>query len=433
MGLVSSGSVHSYLEHLYALLWFAKEAGLNHDNVRLHLFTDGRDASPREAITEITEIEKRLESIGVGKIASIMGRYYAMDRDNHWDRTEKAYNCLVLGEGDKAQTAAIAIEQAYQKNITDEFIVPTCITTADGKPLGLINDNDAIIFFNFRPDRARQLTRAFVDANFEHVLVRQYIYRDHHGMDKYEENKNQTFARKKKLTNITFISMTEYEKDMPVTAVAFPIEEVKVTLARVVSEQNMRQLHLAETEKYAHITYFFNGYREAPFPSEDRIEVPSPKVATYDLAPAMSTAEVARVAVQKITSAVYDFVLINFAAPDMVGHTGVIPAAIIACEAVDTALGKIVNAVLSVGGAVVITGDHGNVEEMLDVVTGKPDTEHSVNPVPFIVIANGLENVTNKTLQTGILADVAPTVLALMHIQKPLEMTGRDLLIPLRI
>lgn len=433
MGLMSSGSVHSYLEHLYALLWFCRESGFTADNVRLHMFTDGRDAPPQEALTQVAEIEHRLERVGIGKIATIMGRYYAMDRDNHWERIQVAYDCLVLGEGQKSQTAAQTIEHAYAINITDEFIPPTAIVDLAGNPVGTIIDNDAVVFFNFRPDRARQLTRAFVDPQFEEIKVKEYLYGSYHPTGRYEEKKVHTFTRKKVLQNLTFITMTEYEKAMPVTTMAFPIEEVKITLARVISERGLKQLHLAETEKYAHITYFFNGFREAPYTNEERIEIPSPKVPTYDQEPEMSCKGIGDTAVEKIQGGMYDFIMINFAAPDMVGHTGVIPAAIRACEAADHEVGRIVASALAVGGAVIITADHGNVEEMLDMLTGQIDTEHSVNPVPFIVCATGLEQITNKTLQLGILADIAPTVLRLLGIQKPLEMTGRDLLAPLRL
>lgn len=433
MGLVGSGSVHSNLEHLYALIWFVKEIGFDQNNVLLHLFTDGRDAPPQEAITILSEIESRITRLGVAKIATISGRYYAMDRDNHWDRTEKAYNCMTVGEGNKAKTISEAVETCYKQNITDEFIPPTNITDESGKPVGLVEDNDAIIFFNFRPDRARQLTQAFVQPDFESIKAKRYVNGGYHATGRFEEGKAATFTRKKKLANLVFISMTEYEKDLPVSAIAFPIEEVKITLARVISEHNLKQLHVAETEKYAHITYFFNGFREAPFINEDRIEVPSPKVATYDLAPEMATDGITKIVLEKITENNYDFILINFAAPDMVAHTGVLKAGIQACEAVDRALGKIVPTVLTRHGACVITADHGNVEEMIDITTNAVDTEHSTNPVPFIIIANDFENVTNKVLQMGILADVAPTVLDLMGIQKPFEMTGRDLLFNVKL
>lgn len=433
LGLIGSGAVHSYLEHLFALLWFLKENGFNQQNVRLHLFTDGRDAPPQEAINQITEIETRLERLQVGKIASISGRYYAMDRDLHWDRTEKAYNCIVLGEGEKAPSAREAIEQAYRNNVTDEFIPPTVILDTNQQPCGIINENDAAIFFNFRSDRARQLTQTFVVPNFESMQIKQYLYGDFHNIGAVTKEGVKTFQRKKTFKNLTFISMTEYEKGLPVTAIAFPTEEVKMTLARVLSEHNLKQLHIAETEKYAHITYFFNGYREAPFSGEDRLEIPSPKVPTYDLQPEMSTPKIAQVVLAKIHEQVYDFILINFAAPDMVGHTGKLEAAIKACEAVDRAIGEIVTAILPIGGACIITADHGNVEEMLDPVTGQIDTNHSENPVPFIVVSNAYENVTNKVLQMGILADVAPTVLAMLEIPKPLDMTGRNLLAQMRL
>lgn len=436
MGLVGSGSVHSNLEHLYALIWFVKEIGLSQSNVLLHLFTDGRDAPPQEAITIVAEIESRINRLGVAKIASLSGRYFAMDRDNHWDRTEKTYNCLVQGLGEKAKSVTEGIENCYKQNVTDEFIPPISIIDETGNPVGLVNDNDAVLFFNFRPDRARQLARVFVDQSFETYKPKHFTNGHHHGVGREEEDTRSAqgvFQRQKKLTNLVFISMTDYEKGLPVSAIAFPIEEVKITLSRVISEHNLKQLHLAETEKYAHITYFFNGFREAPFLNEDRIEVPSPKVATYDLAPEMATADIVKTALSKISENIYDFILINFACPDMVGHTGVIPAAVKACEAVDDALGKIIPAALNKGGGVVITADHGNVEEMIDITTNQVDTEHSTNPVPFLAIGAGLEDLPNRTLQMGILADVAPTVLDLMGMQKPFEMTGRDLLFNVKL
>lgn len=425
MGLMGSGSVHSYQEHVNALLWFAKENGL--PNVMLHLFTDGRDAPPQEAITKVAEIEARLQKLGVGKIASVSGRYYAMDRDNRWERIEKAYNALVVGEGKTAHSAKEAIEQSYAANITDEFIEPTVIINPDNTPVGTIDDNDAVVFVNFRPDRARQLTKAFVIKDFEQLRVKQFATA-YHQEGRFEEKTIQTFQRKKMPDNVTFVAMTEYEKGIAVSSVAFPTEEIKMPLARVISERNLRQLHLAETEKYAHITYFFNGYREAPYLNEDRLEIPSPHVATYDLQPEMSSRGITDTLILKVQENKYDFVMMNFAAPDMVGHTGVLEATIKAVQCVDECLGRIVDAVLAVGGAVIITADHGNAEQKLDPISGEVDTNHTSNPVPFIAIAKQFESVTNKTLQQGILADVSPSILALMEIPKPFDMTGRNLL-----
>lgn len=401
LGLVGNGVVHSSIEHLYALLWLAKEA--NFRNVILHLFTDGRDSPPTSGLQLISEIQDKINLLGAGRIGSIMGRYWSMDRNKHWDRVEKAYLALTEGAGQRSTSAAEALKQAYEKKVTDEFVEPTLIPREDGG-LDLVADNDSVIFFNFRPDRARQLTQAFVLSNFT------------------------DFARKKFLKNLFFVSMTAYEKGLPVSAVAFPDVDVPAPLAAALSFINLRQLHIGETEKYAHVTYFFNGEHEDPYPGEDRVHIPSPKVATYDQMPEMSAPQIADYVVARIRESAYDFYMVNFANPDMVGHTGSIPATIQAIETVDVCIGKIARTVLGVGGALIITSDHGNAETMIDPITGKTDTEHTSNPVPVVIVAEQLQNMSSKQLLSGILADIAPTILALMGINKPGTMTGRNLL-----
>ena len=401
MGVVGTGVVHSSIDHLYALLWLSKELKLS--KVDLHLFTDGRDSPPTNGLQLIGEIEYKLRQLGVGRIATIMGRYWAMDRDNRWDRIERAYQALIEGVGNSFTSATDAVQASYQKNITDEFIEPVVISDANGKA-GLIKDGDSVIFFNFRPDRARELTKAFVEPDFS------------------------SFTNRKKINNLFFVSLVEYEKALPVSAVAFPQIQVALPLASVVSGMSLRQLHIGETEKYAHVTYFFNGGHEDHYPEEDRIHIPSQKVATYDQKPEMSAFAKADYVVQRIRESAYDFYLVNFANPDMVAHTGSLSATVKAIEIVDTCLGSIVSAALTSGGAVVITADHGNAEVMINPQTGKVDTEHSTNPVPVVFIAKQLESWPNKTLMSGILGDVAPTILTLLGITKPSSMTGRNLL-----
>ncbi|MCL5411539.1 MAG: 2,3-bisphosphoglycerate-independent phosphoglycerate mutase [Patescibacteria group bacterium] len=400
MGLASPGGVHSSLEHLYSLLWLAKERGV--EKVYIHMFTDGRDTPPTSALIYLAELEEKIKHIGVGKIATVSGRYYAMDRDKRWARTKKAYDAIVNNEGPTASSAYEAIERAYQTGQTDEFIVPIVILE-NQKPIAHLSSEDAVIFFNFRPDRARQLTQAIVLPSFNE------------------------FERGTFLKRVFFVSMAEYEKGLP-TVIAFPPEGVDVPLARILHQENLRQLHIAETEKYVHVTYFINGGREDPFSGEDRILIPSPKVATYDEKPEMSAYEITDVVTQRLEKNLYDFIVINFANADMVGHTGIIPCGIKAIETIDDCLGKVVNATLSAGGAVVITADHGNAEEMVNLQTGEVDTEHSANPVPLLIISKELEGVSNKQLNQGILADVAPTILDLMGVSKPEPMTGRSLL-----
>ncbi len=400
MGLVGTGRVHASVEHMFALIWAAKENNVK--NIFLHLFTDGRDSSPTSDLQVIQDIQTKIAAIGAGKIASIVGRYWAMDRDKHWERIARAYRALVFGEGNKVTDPKVEIESSYQKNVTDEFIEPTLVTN-DNNNIGTIRDNDSVVFFNFRPDRARQLTQAFVLPNFN------------------------DFDRGTQLKNLNFVTMTEYEKGLPV-AVAFPHQEISQPLAKVISDHQLKQLHIGESEKYAHVTYFTNGGREDPFPMEDRVHIPSPKVKTYDLKPEMSAVEITDFIVSKLKSDLYSFYLVNFANADMVAHTGSISATTKAIETLDSCLKRIADQVLATGAALVITSDHGNAEQMINPTTGGVDTEHSTNPIPFIVVAKEFQG--NSTLQfpAGILADVAPTVLALMGINKPGTMMGHDLL-----
>ncbi|MDP2671484.1 MAG: 2,3-bisphosphoglycerate-independent phosphoglycerate mutase [bacterium] len=400
MGLIGTGVVHSSMDHLYALLWLAKEAKI--ENLSLHLFTDGRDSPPNASLQLIGELENKLSSLGIGQISTIMGRYWAMDRDKHWERIKVAYQALTVGSGEKAPTAAAAIQNSYAKNITDEFVPPTVIQPGALAPK-LIKEKDSLIFFNFRPDRPRQLTRAFVLPNF-------------------------TEFERKKLNDLYFVAMTEYEKALPVSSIAFPHVKVNSPLASIVSFMNKRQLHIGETEKYAHVTYFFNGGQEDPFQMEDRVHIPSPHVATYDLKPEMSAAEITDYVNSKLREQSYEFIMINFANPDMVAHTGSIPATVKAIESVDKCLGKLIPTILGLGGGAVITADHGNAELMVNPTTGAADTEHTTNPVPAVIIAEQFGNMSSKQLLSGILADVGPTLLSLMGIAKPSTMTGRNLI-----
>ncbi|MEW8997036.1 MAG: 2,3-bisphosphoglycerate-independent phosphoglycerate mutase [Thermoanaerobacter sp.] len=397
-GLLSDGGVHSHITHLFALMKLAKDQGLK--EVYIHAFLDGRDVPPACAKEYIKQFEEESNRIGIGKIATISGRYYAMDRDKRWDRTKKAYDAIVLGKGVYAHSPMEAIDIAYSKDQTDEFVEPTVILE-NGKPVATVDAGDSIIFFNFRPDRARQLTRAFIDEVFNH------------------------FEREKGYLPVFFVSMTQYDETFENIHVAYKPERLDNTLGEYLSKKGIKQLRIAETEKYAHVTFFFNGGVEEPNEGEERILVPSPKVATYDLKPEMSAYEVTDTVIPKIMSNQYGFILLNFANPDMVGHTGVLNAAIKAIEAIDECLGRIVNAVQSVGGTIIITADHGNAEEMIDPVTKEPQTAHTTNPVPFIVIGEGDIDLRKD----GILADIAPTVLDIMKLPIPQEMTGKSLII----
>ena len=390
MGLLSDGGVHSHNSHLYALLQLAKQEGV--ENVFVHAFLDGRDVPPSSAADYLAELEAKLKEIGVGKIATISGRYYAMDRDKRWDRVQKAYNAIALGEGVKQASSELAIKNSYEEDTTDEFVVPVVVGNYAG-----MTSNDRAIFFNFRPDRARELTHAFVDTTFD------------------------GFARNEDL-KITFATMTQYEKGMNVE-IAYKPESLTNTLGEYVSKLGYTQLRIAETEKYAHVTFFFNGGIEQPYEGEDRILVPSPKVATYDLQPEMSAIEVTDKVVEAILSKKYDFIILNYANGDMVGHTGVMEAAVKAVETVDTCVGRFVDAIKQVGGTVCITADHGNAEKMLDEETKEAFTAHTTNPVPFIVVSDKV-----KEVKDGALCDIAPTLLKLAGLEVPAEMTGKALI-----
>lgn len=429
MGLVGAGSVHSNLNHLFALLWLIKQSNFKNP-VFLHLFTDGRDSPPTSASIYLREVEDKIKELNIGQIATISGRYYAMDRDNRWERTQKAYRAIVENNAQVAASAEEALNLAKLRGETDEFIKPTIIDTPGSE--GNIKDNDAVIFFNYRTDRPRQLTEALVLSNFESINHKKLIYDQNE--DRYmlaievDENSPdaKTFTRNIKLNNLYFVTMTQYEKDLPVN-VAFPPMPVPFPLAAVISSFDLRQLHISETEKYAHVTYFFNGGREDPYPGEDRIHIPSPKVATYDLKPEMSAREITSVCLQRLAENIYDFMVINFANPDMVGHTGNIQATVKGCEEVDSCIGEIGKKVLSQNGALILTADHGNAEEMINKETKEVDTYHSVNPVPFIVACADYNN-NPQVLGVGILADVAPTILKLMGLPISSHMTGRVLI-----
>jgi len=395
MGLVSDGGVHSHLEHLLALVQMARKQGV--ERVFLHAFLDGRDVPPASAATYLEKVERAFLQMGLGQLASLMGRYYAMDRDKRWDRTEKAYRALVAGEGHFFPSWQAALDYFYKKGITDEFVEPTLIAPG-GAPVALVGKGEVVIFFNFRADRARQLTWAFVDPRFS------------------------SFERPGGYLDPYFVCFTQYDKELDLP-VAFPPQNLKNVLGEVLAHYDKRQLRIAETEKYAHVTFFFNGGREDPFPGEDRLLIPSPKVATYDQKPEMSAPEVTEAVLERLTR--YDFILLNFANPDMVGHTGSLPAAIAAVEAVDRCLGKIAAAMEDLKAPMIVTADHGNVEEMLEP-DGQPHTAHTSNPVPFIL---AYEPLRFASLRSGILADVAPTVLDLMGLPQPEEMTGRGLIL----
>jgi 2,3-bisphosphoglycerate-independent phosphoglycerate mutase len=433
MGLIGAGGVHSNIEHLYALIELAKRQNFN--RVFIHLFTDGRDSPPTAAKIYISQIREVISKEGIGQIASIMGRYWAMDRDLRWDRTAKAYFALTEGRGDLVKTPEEAIDLSYSEGKTDEFVEPSIITSPNGKPLASIKDNDSVVFFNFRVDRPRQLSRAFVFDNFETANISS-------GFDPYQVKYQKThlpvtpigiqapFERGPKLKNLFFVTMTEYEKQIVEAGalVAFPPENVKLPLGRVISEAGLRQLRASESEKERFVTFYFNGQQESPFDGEDRAIVPSPKVATYDLKPEMSARELTDIVLSKLKDVGdYKFVLINFANADMVGHTGNIGAAVKACDVIDECLERLASWILAYGGTMLITADHGNAEEMIDAQTGQIETEHSSNPVPFIVISKDLLG-RSQVLTSGILADVAPTILKILGLEVPGSMTGHNLL-----
>ena len=398
MGLLSDGGVHSHNTHLYGLLEMAKREGL--EKVYVHCFLDGRDTPPASGKSYIEELEAKMKEIGVGEIGVISGRYYAMDRDNRWDRVELAYKALTKGEGVKGTDAAAAVQASYDDGKTDEFVLPT-VMEKDGRPVAVVSDKDSVVFFNFRPDRAREITRAFCDDAF------------------------QGFEREKRL-DTTFVCFTDYDDTIGNKLVAFHKVQLHNTFGEWLAANNMTQARIAETEKYAHVTFFFNGGVEEPNKGEDRILVKSPKVATYDLQPEMSAPAVCDKLVEAIKSDKYDVIIINFANPDMVGHTGVENAAIKAVEAVDECVGRAVDAIKEVNGQMFICADHGNAEQLLDYSTGEPFTAHTTNPVPFILV-NADPKYTLR--ENGCLADIIPTLIELMGKEKPEEMTGTSLLV----
>ncbi len=428
MGLLSDSGVHASRDHLYAILEFLKRKQCQ-AQVLLHLYTDGRDSPPKSGIRFIKEVEQKLAEMGIGKIATVMGRYYGMDRDHRWDRTEKAYQALTEEIGHRAISAESAVMGAYDNHLTDEFIEPTIILDPSGNAYPRISGDDAVIFYNYRIDRPRQLTRAFVLADFEtsstRVAFDPYAVKYHHKHIIDPQPQEKPFTRRIVLPNLFFVTMTEYERNLP-CVVMFPLITVTNPLGRVFADLGVRQLRVSETEKERFVGYYFNGMREDAYQGEDRMIIPSPRVATYDLQPQMSAIELTERVIDRLTSDVYTFILINFANPDMVGHTGNIPAAITACETTDACVGKITELVLSLGGSCFITADHGNVEEMLGA-NSEVDTEHSTFPVPFIMIDAALANKAVKIPQ-GKLADIATTILSHMKIAIPKEMTGANLL-----
>ncbi len=401
LGLVSDGGVHSDLPHLFALIEMAKKHGLK--NVYIHALMDGRDTPPQSGKDYIEMVTDFVSRTGLGKTATICGRYYAMDRDNRWERVEKAYRALVMGEGATAHDPVMAVAEAYKQGETDEFIRPIVMADVDGKPVRRISTGDGVIFFNFRADRARELTRAFTQEGFSAFDVQ----------------------TRPKLAG--YVTMTEYDSSFRLP-VAFPTQHLVHILSEEISNHGLKQLHIAETEKYAHVTYFLNGGQETPFKNEDRCLVPSPKeVPTYDLKPEMSAYQVTGEVIRRIKTKKYDFIVLNYANPDMVGHTGILEAALRACETVDICLGRVVSTFLEeTGGSVIVTADHGNAEEMIDPAKNSPHTAHTANLVPFILIDD--EKIGQK-LRRGILADIAPTILGIQKLPIPKEMTGTPLFV----
>lgn len=395
-GLLSDGGVHSHNTHLYALLNMAKMHGLK--DVYVHCFLDGRDVSPHSGKGFVQELNDKMQELGVGQIATVMGRYYAMDRDNRWERVQKAYNAMVMGEGNFVRSGVEAVENSYNEDVTDEFVVPS-VVIKDGKPVATIEENDSIIFYNFRPDRAREITRTFVDPDFN------------------------GFIRPKGYFPVCYICMTQYDVTMPNVSVAFKPVDLKDTLGEYISKRGYKQLRIAETEKYAHVTFFFNGGVEEVYEGEDRVLIPSPKVPTYDLKPEMSAYEVTDEVIKRIESDKYDMIVLNYANADMVGHTGVFEAAVKAIEAVDECLGRVIKAIQKRKGVAIITADHGNSDQMIDYDTDNPYTAHTTNKVPLVLIGK------NVKLREGRLADIAPTILDIMGLKKPEAMTGNSIIL----
>lgn len=396
MGLLSDGQVHSSITHLYALLAMAKQYNLR--RVFLHAFLDGRDTPPSSALTYVNAIQRKMNEVGCGEIASVVGRYYAMDRDKRWERTQRAYDLLIYGKGEPTTTVEKDVRSQYERGLTDEFIEPVVVIGPDG-PIGTIKDNDSVIFFNFRPDRARQLTRALNNSDFKEFSIE---------------------TRPK----VHYVCFTMYDATFQLP-IAFPPRPHRNVLAEVLGAVTVNNFRMAETEKYAHVTYFFNGGVEKEFPCEHRLLVPSPKVATYDLMPEMSAIQVTNEVTTAIDSAASEVFVVNFANPDMVGHTGKLAQTIEACQYVDTCLERITSSMQKVNGVTLITADHGNAEQMLDLMTGQPHTAHTTNPVPFHLIDD--DSIGGKLREGGALEDVAPTLLGLLNLDKPTDMTGRDL------
>ena len=396
MGLLSDGGVHSHIEHLFGLLEMAKRYGLK--KVYVHALMDGRDVPPTSGVEYMRQLVEKMNQLGVGKVATVMGRFYAMDRDFAWDRVEKAYAAMVYGEGNQEADPVKAMEESYAKEVTDEFVVPTVCDKN-----GMIQANDSVVFFNFRPDRARQITRAYVDPEFN------------------------GFERKKGFFPLKYVCMTQYDATMPNVEVAYPPEQLKMTMGEYLASKGKTQLRIAETQKYAHVTFFFNGGEERTFQGEDRILIPSPDVATFDMKPEMSAYEVKDAVIKCIDEDKYDVIILNFANCDMVGHTGVMKAAMAAVKAVDDCVGQVVKAIMDKGGKCIITADHGNADQMIDYVHGGPFTAHTTNPVPVIVIDPAAPKKTLR--QGGRLCDLCPTMLDMMGMEKPAEMTGESLIV----
>lgn len=398
MGLLSDGGVHSHIDHLKGIIKMAKDNGV--ENVFVHAFTDGRDVAPRSALKFIEDVENYMKEVGVGKFASISGRYYAMDRDKRWERVQLAYDAMVQGKGNTATSAKEAVQNSYNEDKNDEFVIPT-VMVENGQPVGLIKEDDSIIFGNFRPDRAREITRALVCDEF--------------------------VGFERPCMKTLFVCLTTYDITIKNVNVAFGPQSLENTLGEYLAKNGKTQLRAAETEKYAHVTFFFNGGVEEPNKDEDRLLVPSPRVATYDLQPEMSADELTNKLLKEIDEDKYDFVVLNYANPDMVGHTGVVKAAIKAVETVDTCVGRVVEKILSKGGQALITADHGNAELMQDPETKTTITAHSTNPVPFIAVGEKLKSA--KLKEDGRLSDIAPTILSMMNLEKPEQMTGNSLII----